>query len=208
MSAILIESQYIGSCTYWHCLLQATSIVIDQEEHYVRRSFRNRAHILGANGLLRLSIPLERGKHQHSKMKDVKISYQENWQALHWHSITSCYRRSPYFEYYEDYFKPFYTEKQELLLDYNLSFMQTIASLLKIKLPISKSDKYYTSADFIGIDARSYFLPTKNITIDFPTYPQVFNDRFPFVKDLSLLDVLFNVGPNTSNYISSLPFKF
>ena len=102
MNSILIESQYIGACSYWNILLKSSAITIDKEEHYTKRSYRNRAHILGANGLLRLSIPLERGKQQHSKMKDVRISYNERWQDLHWQSFTSAYRRSPFFEYYED----------------------------------------------------------------------------------------------------------
>ena len=85
MRNILIESQYIGSCSYWKLLLDADTVVIDKHEHYVKRSYRNRAHILGANGLLRLSIPLESGKHQHAAMHDVRISYNQAWQNLHWH---------------------------------------------------------------------------------------------------------------------------
>ena len=79
MNKILIEAQYIGTCSYWNLLLKADKIILDAEEHFEKRSYRNRAHILGANGVLRLSIPLARGTHQHSKMKDVKISYNERW---------------------------------------------------------------------------------------------------------------------------------
>lgn len=204
MSAILIESQYIGSCSYWNLLLNSNEIYIDQHEHYVRRSYRNRAHILGANGLLRLSIPLEHGKSQHAAMKDVKISYNERWQDLHWHSFTSAYRRSPFFEYYEDYFRKFYEERFETLSEYNFQYLNTIASILKVELPIRLSDKYYSKADFSGIDYRSYFLPSKSTTLEFATYPQVFADRFPFEQDLCVLDVLFNVGTRSKDYLINI----
>lgn len=201
MNTILIESQYIGSCSYWNLLLQTDEIYLDKHEHYVRRSYRNRAHILGANGLLRLSIPLEHGKSQHAAMKDVRISYNDNWQSLHWHSFTSAYRRSPFFEYYEDYFRKFYEEKYDLLMDYNIELMKTIATILKVDLSIKFSEKYYAKDEFEGKDYRSLFLPNKNSDINFAYYPQVFNDRFPFEKDLCVLDVLFNVGTRSKEYL-------
>ncbi len=201
MNAILIESQYIGSCSYWNLLLQADEIYLDQHEHYVRRSYRNRAHILGANGLLRLSIPLEHGKSQHAAMKDVRISNNDNWQSLHWHSFTSAYRRSPFFEYYEDYFKKFYENKFDLLIDYNTELMKVIASILKVELSIKFSEKYFGKDEFFGTDYRSIFLPNKSSDINFASYPQVFNDRFPFEKDLCVFDVLFNVGTRSKEYL-------
>lgn len=204
MNAVLIESQYIGSCSYWNLLLNSNEIYIDQHEHYVRRSYRNRAHILGANGLLRLSIPLEHGKSQHAAMKDVHISYNERWQDLHWHSFTSAYRRSPFFEYYEDYFRKFYEDKFELLSDYNFQLMQTIATILNVELPVQFTNKYYTKDTFSGTDLRSHFSPNKQTALDFVSYPQVFNDRFPFEKDLCVLDVLFNVGTRSKEYLLNI----
>jgi hypothetical protein len=208
MNSILIESQYIGACSYWNILLKSSAITIDKEEHYTKRSYRNRAHILGANGLLRLSIPLERGKQQHSKMKDVRISYNERWQDLHWQSFTSAYRRSPFFEYYEDYFRKFYEGKYEFLLEYNTQFIQTIAKILKVELPISFSEQYFTKDTFEGDDYRNIILPNKVFANkDIETYLQVFNDRFPFEKDLCVLDALFNLGNGTKQYLESITFK-
>ncbi|HNY54735.1 MAG TPA: WbqC family protein [Chitinophagales bacterium] len=207
MNAILIESQYIGSCSYWNLLLKADAIVLDTHEHFVKRSYRNRAHILGANGLLRLSIPLVSGKHQHSAMKDVRISYNENWQGLHWHSFTSAYRRSPFFEFYEDHFRKFYEEKTDLLVEYNFQLMQTIAFVLKTELSVSFSDKYFTKDEFSGTDYRSHVMPGKDNTLDFTAYPQVFSDRFPFEKDLSILDLLFNTGTRAKEYIEQIKLR-
>ena len=201
MNSILIESQYIGSCSYWNLLLSADKICIDKHEHYVRRSYRNRAHILGANGLLRLSIPLERGKNQHAAMKDVRISYNESWQQLHWHSFTSAYRRSPFFEYYEDHFRKFYEEKIDLLVDYNFQMMQTISGILKVELPVTFSEKYVGKDNFDGKDYRSELMPSKDAGLPFQSYPQVFSDRFPFEKDLCIFDLLFNVGTRSKEYL-------
>lgn len=204
MNSILIESQYIGACSYWNILLKSSAITIDKEEHYTKRSYRNRAHILGANGLLRLSIPLESGKSQHAAMKDVRISYNERWQELHWHSMVSAYSRSPYFDYYEDHLKKFYIQKFELLIDFNFQLMQTIASILKVDLSVKFTEKYFSKDEFFGTDYRSFILPNKKSEINFSSYPQVFSDRFPFEADLSILDVLFNKGTTSVEYLSKL----
>lgn len=204
MNSILIEAQYAGAISYWKQLLQAEKVVIDQHEHYVKRSYRNRCHILGANGLLRLSIPLISGKSQHAAMKEVRISYNENWQKLHWQSITSAYRRSPYFEYYEDVIAPFYVNQYDLLLEYNVEFLKTVASILKVNIPIEFTEKYLHSADFDGPDLRNTILPVKTEAPKFPSYPQVFSDRFPFEEDLSILDLLFNKGTSSLDYLNKL----
>lgn len=207
MNKILIEAQYFGSCSYWNLLLNASEILLDREEHFVKRSYRNRAHILGANGVLRLSIPLERGKNQHSKMKDVKISYNERWQDLHWQSFTAAYRRSPFFEYYEDQFKKMYEQKYESLLDFNFQLIQLISKILKMELPITFTDKYYAKEEIDAIDYRSLILPNQSPLIFPEKYTQVFNDRFPFVADLCVLDALFNLGNATKTYLMSLQLK-
>ena len=208
MQPILIESQYAGNCSYWNLLLKSKEIYIDSHEHYVRRSYRNRTHILGANGLLRLSIPLESGKHQHAAMHDVRISYNQAWQNLHWHSFTSCYRRSPFFEYYEDHFRKLYGEKFEFLVEYNTELLKTIATILKTEINISFTEKYLKKEDFDGIDLRSLILPGKENVSEFQTYPQVFNDRFDFIKDLSVLDLLFNVGTRSKEYLEKIEIKY
>jgi hypothetical protein len=204
MKTILIESQYIGCCRYWNLLLQADSIVLDKHEHYVKRSYRNRAHILGANGLLRLSVPLESGKHQHAAMKDVRISYKENWQKIHWQSITAAYRRSPFFEYYEDHFIQFYETEEPFLVDFNLKYLQQIAAILKVELPVVFSEKYNLQSEVKDTDFRNYCMPQHTVATDFPTYPQVFSDRFAFQPDLCVLDVLFNLGNRSVDYLKTI----
>jgi hypothetical protein len=203
MKQILVESQYTGSCAYWSALLKADTIVLDKHEHFVKRSYRNRAHILGANGLLRLSIPLEHGKHQYAAMKDVRISYNENWQKLHWQSFTSAYRRSPFFEYYEDQLKPFYEVKEEFLFDFNYKLIQAIASILKLDLTIQISESYLKETGEMP-DLRTSFSPSDKTESIFPSYPQVFSDRFPFLENLSVLDLMFNLGSRSADYLRGI----
>jgi hypothetical protein len=171
----------------------------------VKRSFRNRAHILGANGLLRLSIPLETGKHQHSAMKEVRISYNQPWQKIHWQSLTSAYRRSPYFEFYEDKIRHLYTEPTEFLLGYNKAFITAIAGILKTELVIEDAGSYKATMEGEVKDLRSFIVPGKTLSGLNP-YTQVFSDRFPFESDLSVLDLLFNLGPESRDYLEDIKF--
>lgn len=208
MDIILIEPHYIGNCSYWNVLLRAGQIVLDYKEHYVRRSYRNRACLLGANGILRLSIPLERGKNQHSAMHNVRISYNERWQDLHWQSFISAYRRSPFFEYYEEEFRKLYTSKFEFLVDFNFQMMQLIAKILKTELSVTFADKYYPKATFNGNDCRDFITPGIVNCANATSYLQVFSDRFSFVPDLCVLDVIFNLGNQSKAYLMNLEVKF
>lgn len=201
---IIIESQYIGCARYWSLLVQSEHIVLDQHEHYVKRSYRNRAHILGANGLLKLSVPLEHGKQQRSILKDVRISYQENWQKNHWQSLVSAYRRSPFFEYYEDNFRKLYQTEYEFLFEYNYAYLVQIAKLLNVNLFVSFSVNYQPKSVFQGLDCRNKFLPQQTLSLDFPKYTQVFSDRFDFIPDLCVLDVLFNLGTRSVEYLKGI----
>ena len=207
MESIVIEPQYIGTCSFWK-LITSNDVVFDVYEHYQKRSYRNRAEIVGANGKLRLSIPLMHGKNQHAAIKDVRISYNERWQELHWQSLVSCYSRSPYFEYYEDKIKLFYTQQYEFLADYNIAFIEAIAKLLKTEIQYSLSKEYQNKEHFKDNDWRNLLLPKNTTNVDFPAYPQVFNDRFAFVPDLCVLDVLFNCGNRSLSYINELTLTY
>ncbi|MBC8045560.1 MAG: WbqC family protein, partial [Fimbriimonadaceae bacterium] len=131
-NALLIEMQYLPAIASIMLIKQYDRIYIDVKEHYVKGTYRNRCHILGPNGLQRLSIPLLKGKHQHSSMDKVIISYAYNWQKDHWQSLCSAYRRSPYFEYYEDLFYPFYHQQFEKLIDFNYGLLKCIFKIFKI----------------------------------------------------------------------------
>ena len=111
--SILLEIQYLPSLQYVSKLLQCPKIYLEQHENYSKGSYRNRCHIAGAQGLQRLSIPLEGGKHQQQPIREVRISNDESWQSQHWTSIKSAYGKSPFFEHYADVFLPFYKKEYE-----------------------------------------------------------------------------------------------
>lgn len=206
-NTLIIESQYLGSIHYYARLLHHKTVWIEQEEHYEKGTYRNRCHIVMPDGLLRLSIPLEKGKHQRRPMKDIRISYNDNWQKLHWRSLETAYRSSPYFEYYEDDFQPFYTKKYDYLIDFNQKLCTLILGLLEEKISLSFTnsfEKKYSSTDYT--DFRSFIHPKPNkqqIDPLFtpPTYHQVFENKLPFVPNLSIIDLLFAEGPQTASIL-------
>lgn len=204
---IVIELPYTGSISFYLSLLQSEKIIFEKHEHYRKGSYRNRCHIQNANGLLSLSIPLVKGKNQHSPIKDVKICYEQNWQKLHWIGLTSSYRRSPYFEYYEDLIYPFYHAKIPYLIDYNEQFFEVISKIIGLSFTYSFTEKYENSEELslkkMG-DFRGIHHPHKDknkIYFSYLSYLQVFSDRMPFLENLSILDLIFNRGPKSRIYL-------
>ena len=120
---ILIELHYFPSIQFFSKFFLHPALILEQHENYVKRSYRNRAHIATANGPLRLSIPLEKGKNQRKPIREVRISYEENWQSKQWTAICSAYGNAPFFEYYVDDIQPLFKEKTTFLFEHNLSLI-------------------------------------------------------------------------------------
>ena len=175
-------------------------ILIEREENFPKQTYRNRANIFSPDGLLVLTVPVMRGSKNHTKVKDVKISYDFNWQRLHWLSLQACYRRSAYFEYYEDEFSVFYQKKYPFLLDYNEQLLQFILKSIKLKVNFNYTDSYEAEYPFLS-DFRNTISPKKESNFDQKTYFQVFEERKGFQKNLSIVDLVFNQGPNAVNYL-------
>ncbi|WP_039866029.1 WbqC family protein [Pedobacter sp. BAL39] len=172
--------------------------MIEKEEHFPKQTFRNRATICSPNGSLDLIVPVIRGAKVHTKIKDVKISYDFKWQRLHWKSLESCYRNSAYFEYYEDEFARFYTQKFEYLFDYNQELNDWLFKQLKISKSTAVSDEYIKEwPEQLDFRARTLFKQQEG---DFKPYFQVFEDRQGFKPNLSIVDLLFNQGPQSKSY--------
>jgi len=175
-------------------------ILIEKEEHFPKQTYRNRANVCSPDGVLTLVVPVVKGSKTHTKIKDVKISHDFDWQRLHWLSLQACYRRSAYFEYYEDELAIFYEKKYPFLFDYNEELLQFILS--KIKMPVapgyteSYENEYSSLTDF-----RETFSAKKESEFEQKLYFQVFEERNGFLKNLSIIDLLFNQGPQTINYL-------
>jgi hypothetical protein len=174
--------------------------VIEKHEHFPKQTYRNRANIYSPDGMLTLVVPVVKGSKVHTPVKDVKISYDFSWQRLHWMSLQGCYRRSAYFEYYEDEFATFYEKKETFLFDYNDQLLRLLLKLLKIKAEINYTESY--EAEYSALtDFRQNINPKKDSVFEQKPYFQVFEERHGFMKNLSIVDLLFNQGPQSLNYL-------
>ena len=192
---------YLPPILYFTMLNQyKQSVLIEQNEHLVKQTFRNRAHIYSPDGILSLVVPIIKGSKVHTKMKDVKISYDFKWQRLHWLSLQACYRRSAYFEYYENEFAHFYKEKFNYLFDYNEQLLHMLLGMTKIKAKIDFTNEYFPAYPD-NFDYRSCFNFKKETDIQQKPYFQVFEERHGFLSNLSIVDLLFSQGPQTINYL-------
>jgi len=200
----IFPSHYLAPIEYYFYLLNSESISIDVYENFVKQSYRNRCRILSPNGIQNLTVPLAKSR-QRRLTKNVKIAYQDNWQKMHWKSLEAAYRSSPYFEFYEDNFYSFYHErKYEYLIDLNWDLEQKIISLMGISTPIRKTTQYIENVPQEH-DFRNTFSPKKeNESLTFNNYIQVFGNRNGFAPNMSILDLLFNEGPNAINYLKEL----
>lgn len=174
-------------------------ILIEKEEHFPKQTYRNRANIYTPDGILPITVPVIKGAKNHTKIKDVKISYDFEWQRLHWLSLGACYRRSAYFEYYEDDLAPFYKKKFDYLFDYNEQLLQFLLKALKLKTPLSFTETYEAEYPEFA-DFRQIINPKRESEFNQKPYFQVFEERKGFQKNLSIVDLLFNQGPNSINY--------
>ncbi len=177
-----------------------TSIAIEKEEHFPKQTYRNRANVYTPDGVLALTVPVTKGSKNHTKIKDVKISYDFDWQRLHWLSLQACYRRSAYFEYYEDEFSVFYKKNFPFLFDYNEQLLQFIIKAIKLPLSISYTHEYEVEYSD-NKDLRNAFNPKNKNSFTQKPYFQVFDDRKGFLENLSIVDLLFNQGPQSINYL-------
>lgn len=199
---VLLSANYLAPISYYHSIVQHTdTILIDQYEHFPKQTYRNRARIATANGVLDLIVPIQHGRKEHIPMKDVKINYDHDWQRLHWLSIQTAYRSSAYFEYYEDVFFPFYEKKYLYLIDLNVEQLQLTLQLLKIQREIKKTEVYEKEYEK-DLDFRQAIHPKKaSVYHDPKSYYQVFSDKNGFQPDLSIIDLLFNQGPQSKQFL-------
>lgn len=193
----ILSTAYLAPIQYYSKLKKYSTCLIEHFEHLPKQTFRSRCDIYSPNGILTLSIPLVK-RNQRQVIKDVKIANDYDWQKLHWRSLESCYRRSPFFEYFEDDLQAFYLEKKyEFLIDFNERIQQEILTLLKLKPNYGFTSEYhktYSNAD----DFRNIISPKQPLSLDPdyipPTYIQVFENKQGFIPNLSIVDLLFNQG--------------
>lgn len=188
--AALLSTAYLPPVLYLREVLKAPHVLIETQEHFVKQTWRNRCEILTANGRLSLSVPLE--KHADKELSSLKrISYAERWQQQHWRTISSAYKASPYFEFFEDDFRPFYEQRYEFLLEFNTALLKTILHILRVRKDLHFTSVYEKYPLYVT-DYRDT-LPAGDIS----QYYQAFSIGAGFVPGLSCIDALFNIGLET-----------
>lgn len=183
-------------------MASAEEVVFEMEDNFVKQTYRNRTYIYGANGKLALIAPVIHSQKKRQKYRDVKIFNTENWQNHHWKSLLSAYRTSPFFEYYEDELQPLFEIKTTYILDFNLKCFEVICDCLQLDLNTSKTITFQKSAKD-NTDFRYLVNAKKEQSQAFENYTQVFSSKHGFIPNLSILDLLFNEGPNALNYLES-----
>jgi hypothetical protein len=204
--SLLVDSQYFPNIECYKTLINTDVLRIERYEHYQKVSFRNRCYIAGPNGRILLSVPLVKGKNQRTVMKDVRISDDENWQALHWKSLVSAYRRSPWFEYYEDDLQGLYEKKFDFLLDWNMACFNWVNSKIGFNKAAILTDSYQDASELNGtVDARGRFVPPgdQEENLGITGYTQVFQERVGFLRNLSIVDLLFCEGKRALELLSA-----
>ena len=161
--------------------------------------------ILGANGPISLIVPVEKGRSQKVKIKDLRIAYDEEWQRNHWRTIFSAYNSSPFFEYFADDVEMFFRKKHEFLFDFNREITETLLKILEIPIRLNLTEDFEQVPDNC-LNFREQISPKTHLIDPDPhfvaqSYTQVFAEKFGFVPDLSILDLLFNEGPSAHSVI-------
>lgn len=196
---ILLSSAYLPPVQYFAHLQSAEQVWIEQYDHYQKQTYRNRCVIAAPDGPLSLTVPIEKPNTQKAFMRDIRISDHGNWRHLHWNAIESAYNHTPFFEYYKDDFRPFYEKKFDFLVDYNEQLCQLVCQLIDIDTSFQRTESYIAEPSNTIIDLRDAIHPKKELMDDasFSAVPyyQVFQERLGFLPNLSIIDLLFNMGP-------------
>ncbi|OUU21778.1 MAG: hypothetical protein CBC08_02485 [Flavobacteriaceae bacterium TMED48] len=203
MTAVVCPA-YLPNIHYCSWIIAQKQPYFVRDTHFQKQTFRNRTEIYGANGKLKLTLPIVHNKSKsHQKEEEVQITKTTAWQKQHWKSICSAYRSSPYFEFYEADLISLYKEEVTHLMQFNLDLLNKIMELIEFSMSYKivewKKDTHRRMDDLVNAK--------KSVQINFEPYRQVFEEKNGFIPNLSIIDLLFNLGPDTLNYLQKHSLK-
>lgn len=198
---ILIEHQYFAPASVWSAFLKEDGICFEKHERFQKSGFRKRCQVLGANGILLLTVPIVGGRSNKALTYDIFIDQNEAWQRSHWRTLESCYNGSPFFYHYRDSLKKLFDEPYQRLWDWNLACFHWIMIQFRRKPCLFFSTEFVKIQPIAIKDLRNIFDVASREIIQMPSYQQVFADSF--YNNLSVLDVLFNLGPEAFFYLQN-----
>ena len=183
-----LPTAYLAPVSWYAALVGADEVIVEQHEHYVKQTWRNRCRIAMPDGPQDLIVPVEAAAN-HTPIRDIRLSDHGNWRHHHWSALRTAYGKSPFFEYYADDFAPLYAQRFTFLIDFNEALREVVGQLLDLDTPVRRSTAYAPPLPFADLP-----VPTKS-------YYQVFSQRLGFLPNLSIADLLFNLGPEGLLYL-------
>lgn len=200
---VILSTSYFPPIKYYKKIINHKEVYIEIHENFIKQTYRNRCEIAGPNGMQSLVIPIEKKSGTKVKIKDTKVSYDENWQKDHLKTFLSAYNKSPFFEYIIDDFNFVFNKKFTFLLDLNYKCHEVICDYLRISSSINYTNEYQKEG-FYSNDYRYTFQPKNRKKVNAEkNYNQVFIDKHGFIPGLSVIDLLFNEGNNAYEILNS-----
>lgn len=204
-NSVLLPTAYFGPVEYFYYLLKFNTAIVEQHETWPKQTYRNRAIIATDKGTIPITIPVNKVNGNSTKTSDIVISYAENWHIKHWRAIETAYNNSPYFLYYADEIKALLFSQTTNLISLNMKLTELVCELIGIRTDILLSTTFVKKAGSNVLDLRYKISPKLPPTLShFPKYTQVFSDKQPFFPNVSIIDLLFCLGPDSKSYLDSL----
>ena len=208
MNAVLLSTTYFGPIQWYQKLYRADEAWIEQHEHFIKQTYRSRCIIATTQGTQALSIPIEHpmfnvqcSTFNVQRIKDIRISDHGNWRHLHWNALQSAYGESPFFEYYEDDLRPFFEKRWTFLFDFNEAIREKLCELLDITPVVRFTEQYVSDHASDYREAINPKHPVPDPDFQPRRYYQVYEAKHGFLPNLSIVDLLFNMGPEAIFYL-------
>lgn len=202
---ILLSTAYLPPIEYIIQCLHHKTITIEVLETFAKQTYRNRCHIATANGILPLTIPVKKTNGNHTLTRDIVLETNNRWNIIHWRAIHSAYSHSPYFLYYGDAFEAIYRNPPQTLVEFNCALLNVIFKLLKVEVDIKYTNNFVPQPN-LTTDLRNVIHPKQTPDyfgkpVHFKAYTQTFNNKYAFIPNLSIIDLLFNEGTSSLDYL-------